>query len=47
MQTHLWLQHQSGSVAQKVIGGDSEEEGRGGGAPSIQTPSLQRLGKGV
>lgn len=34
MQTHLWLQHQSGSVAQKVIGGDSEEEGRGRGRPA-------------
>ena len=39
---HLWLQHQPGSVAQKVRAEDSEEEGeRGRGARKTQNKKLQ------
>lgn len=49
MQMHLWLQHQPGSVAQKVRAEDSEEEGeRGRGAqhPNSFSPEAGKAGVG-
>lgn len=46
MQAHLYTQNQPGPVVQEVMAGDNEEGERVGVAQS-QTPSLQRLRKGM